>query len=182
MAEKQISIDVTNLFEQIRAEVEYLGAKRLKEDPESYRRIAMIPDDAQLTGGYIKDALSAIAVALREYDAEFEAPLKITDLFGTGSYSTDGNAGAIITPGTITKPPATTMPVEPEIKPTTPTKPTDPDEPEETLYSPKQSTAASGQEINPMSDTDTDTDSGSETDTEPTDKEEAEAAVLTLKF
>ena len=172
---KEVSIAVADIFTRIRVEVEYIGAKKLKEDPESYRRIAMIPGDAQLTGGYIRDALNEIVLALREYDAEADLPLTMTDQFGV-----ETNKQTFIPKPTDPDPPATTMPTDPEIKPTTPTKPTDPEEPEETLDSPKQPTAAAWQEITPMSDTDT--DSGSETDTESTDKEEAEEAVLTLKF
>lgn len=163
METKEVSIAVADIFTRIRVEVEYIGAKKLKEDPESYRRIAMIPGDAQLTGGYIRDALNEIVLTLREYDAVADLPLTMTDQFGV-----ETNKQTFIP------------------KPTEPTDPTDPDpdpeEPEETLDSPKQPTAVAGQGINPMPDTDTDTDSGSETDTEPTDKEEAEEAVLTLKF
>ena len=173
METKEVNIALADIFTRIRVEVEYIGAKKLKEDPESYRRIAMIPGDAQLTGGYIRDAINEIVLTLREYEAAADLPLTMTDQFGV-----ETNKQTF-----IPKPPATTMPIDPEIKPITPTKPTDPEEPEETLDSPMQSTAA-GQEITPMSDTDTDTDtdSGSETDTEPTDEEEAAEAVLTLKF
>lgn len=178
METKEVSIAVADIFTRIRVEVEYIGAKKLKEDPESYRRIAMIPGDAQLTGGYIRDAINEIVLTLREYEAAADLPLTMTDPFGV-----ETNKQTFIPKPTDPDPPATTMPIDPEIKPTTPTKPTDPEEPEETLDSPKQPVAA-GQEITPMSDTDTDTDtdSGSETDTEPTDEEEAAEAVLTLKF
>ena len=66
-----IVISVSGIKTLLRLETEYLGAKRLKSAPESYRRIALISEDGVLMEEYIRSALPGITAALKEYGGEF---------------------------------------------------------------------------------------------------------------
>ncbi len=66
-----IVISVSGIKTLLRLETEYLGAKRLKSDPESYRRIALISEDGVLMEEYIRTALPEITAALKEYGGDF---------------------------------------------------------------------------------------------------------------
>ena len=78
MEAKQIEIAAAEVHKRIHEEVEYLAAKRLSGDSDSYRRISMIPGDERLTSGYIMAALNLVAVQLREYNATAEVPYVVS--------------------------------------------------------------------------------------------------------